>query len=96
MGGYVGRTTFIVVMQDSDTSLFIDIGSGKYPLVETQCEKSVHLLPAAPAEFVDAPLASPTSALSVADELTKLVKLRDEGVITAAEFDAQKAKLLDR
>lgn len=29
-----------------------------------------------------------------ADELTKLASLRDSGVITAAEFDAQKAKLL--
>ena len=29
-----------------------------------------------------------------ADELTKLVALRDQGVITAAEFDQQKVKLL--
>ncbi len=29
-----------------------------------------------------------------ADELAKLSKLRDDGVITAAEFDQQKAKLL--
>ena len=29
-----------------------------------------------------------------ADELTKLAGLRDQGVITAAEFDQQKAKLL--
>lgn len=33
--------------------------------------------------------------LSVADELLKLKKLKDEGVITQAEFDAQKTKLLD-
>jgi type VI protein secretion system component VasK len=31
---------------------------------------------------------------SVADELTKLSALRDSGTITAAEFEAQKAKLL--
>ena len=31
---------------------------------------------------------------SNADELSKLADLRDKGVITAAEFDAQKAKLL--
>lgn len=30
----------------------------------------------------------------VADELTKLAQLRDGGVLTAAEFEAQKAKLL--
>jgi signal transduction histidine kinase len=34
---------------------------------------------------------APTSA---ADELTKLAALRDSGVITPAEFDQQKAKLL--
>ena len=31
---------------------------------------------------------------STADELSKLAELRDKGVITGAEFDAQKAKLL--
>jgi ABC-type multidrug transport system fused ATPase/permease subunit len=37
--------------------------------------------------------ATGTSA-SVADELQKLAALRDQGVISAAEFDAQKARLL--
>lgn len=38
----------------------------------------------------------PTSvaSTSVADELAKLVKLRDAGILTDAEFDAQKRKLL--
>jgi len=31
---------------------------------------------------------------STADELTKLASLRDQGVITAAEFEREKAKLL--
>ncbi len=31
---------------------------------------------------------------SSADELVKLAKLKDDGVLTDAEFDAQKAKLL--
>jgi hypothetical protein len=34
------------------------------------------------------------SSQSPADQLTKLADLRDKGVITSAEFDAQKAKLL--
>ena len=34
--------------------------------------------------------------LSVADELTKLKKLLDDGVITKEEFEAQKKKLLDQ
>ncbi|HET6686856.1 MAG TPA: SHOCT domain-containing protein [Jiangellaceae bacterium] len=35
-----------------------------------------------------------TGAPSSAEELTKLAQLRDSGVITADEFEAQKAKLL--
>jgi competence protein ComGC len=35
-----------------------------------------------------------TSSGSTADELTKLADLRDKGVITAEQFEAQKAKLL--
>lgn len=37
---------------------------------------------------------SPTATISVADELIKLAQLRDAGVLTQAEFDVQKAKLL--
>jgi hypothetical protein len=35
-----------------------------------------------------------TGTASSADELTKLAQLRDSGVLTADEFEAQKAKLL--
>lgn len=42
--------------------------------------------PAAPKETAAAP--------SIADELSKLAKLRDDGILTDAEFDAQKKKLL--
>ena len=35
-----------------------------------------------------------TGGTSSADELTKLAQLRDSGVITTDEFEAQKAKLL--
>ena len=34
--------------------------------------------------------------VSVADEIAKLKKLLDDGVLTQAEFDAQKKKLLDK
>lgn len=41
------------------------------------------------------PASAPPSASSdVADQLRKLAQLRDEGILTQAEFDAQKAKLL--
>lgn len=39
--------------------------------------------------------ATTSPAISVADELAKLKKLMDEGVITKEEFEAQKKKLLD-
>jgi hypothetical protein len=35
-----------------------------------------------------------TAGASSADELAKLAKLRDDGVISAEEFESQKAKLL--
>ena len=37
----------------------------------------------------------PKSSLSVADELTKLVKLKEAGILTEEEFNSQKAKLLN-
>jgi Short C-terminal domain len=38
--------------------------------------------------------ASPAAAPDVADQLSKLADLRDRGVLTHAEFQQQKAKLL--
>lgn len=43
---------------------------------------------------VAAPVTSPAAAGSTADELAKLAHLRDSGVLTSEEFEAQKAKLL--
>jgi hypothetical protein len=51
-----------------------------------------HELLRATAERVSAPAPAPMG--SVADELKKLVELRDAGVLDANEFAAQKAKLL--
>ena len=38
---------------------------------------------------------APAAAPSLADELAKLDRLRDDGVLTEGEFQAQKARLLD-
>jgi uncharacterized membrane protein YdbT with pleckstrin-like domain len=43
-----------------------------------------------------APAAAPSSGASVPEQLDQLAALRDRGVITAAEFEAKKAQLLDR
>jgi ribosomal protein L7/L12 len=40
------------------------------------------------------PAQPPAARVSVADELQKFVQLRDSGVLTPQEFDAQKARLL--
>ena len=40
------------------------------------------------------PPVSPVSASSIADELTKLAKLGDDGVLDDAEFASAKARLL--
>ena len=37
---------------------------------------------------------TPTAPISVADELQKLLKLKEQGILTDAEFEAQKRKLL--
>ncbi len=47
------------------------------------------------APIVTAPAAPPAS-LSKADELTKLAKLKADGVLSQSEFDAEKAKILAR
>jgi hypothetical protein len=43
---------------------------------------------------MDAYIRSAAGSGGTADELTKLSALRDQGVITAAEFESQKSKLL--
>ena len=48
-----------------------------------------------PAPQVQRTEPSMSAPSSVADELTKLAQLRDAGVLTDAEFQAQKRKLLD-
>lgn len=35
-------------------------------------------------------------SVSVADELTKLLKLKEQGILTQTEFDSQKSKLLNQ
>jgi hypothetical protein len=92
MGGYAGSAAFVVVLDDNGVAEFVDVAEGKYPIVETQCSKSASLLPPAPPEFATAE--SSLGSTPVADEIEKLARLRDRGIITPAEFDAQKAKLL--
>lgn len=90
MGGYVGRAAFVVVVKDGAVA-FAEVGSPRgSDFTSRSCLASAKAFPPAPA--------SPPTALmpasSVADELGKLASLRDRGVITEAEFQVQKKKIL--
>jgi hypothetical protein len=69
---------------------------GFVPRVERQRVRQLHATERT-AQATEALAKSQTKrASSVADELAKLAKLRDQGVLTQAEFAVQKAKLLAR
>lgn len=95
MGGYVGQSTFVVVVKDG-AAVFVDMDSGgRAGLVSEQCEKSKIWLPAPQEGMLEGSKSETGPArVSIADELAKLVALREKGVLTPAEFEAQKAKLL--
>ena len=95
MGGFAGTTSFVVVLDSSGSVLFSEMGTGEeYDLVSTQCANSLKLLPAAPAEFTNNQISSQPTTISVADELQKLLELKNTGAITTLEFEAAKRKLL--
>lgn len=96
MGGYAGSHSFAVVLDDSGVPLYVEIGTDdRYDITDAQCEKAASWLPPAPPELAE-PSASTGANVteSVADQLEKLAALRDRGVLTDSEFQAQKAKLL--
>ena len=62
---------------------------------QAQADAEQQALDAQAAQQQAAPVAAagPTGSSQI-DELTKLAGLRDQGVLTDAEFDAQKARIL--
>jgi len=99
MGGYTGSTAFVVVLDSSGIVKYSELGeTGEFDILSAQCSNSAKLLPAAPAELsaTVAPGATATTGASLADELKKLVELRDSGALTEAEFQAAKQRLLGR
>lgn len=98
MGGYTGSTAFVVVLNPSGYVQYTEIGESKdFDLLTASCNSSAKLLPPPPAELLGtanaqaAPLAAP---VSVADELKKLVELKNSGALSDAEFQAAKQRLL--
>lgn len=96
MGGYTGSTAFVVVISPEGQVRYSELGNAReFDILTAQCNNSVRLLPPRPpALTANATTTTPSATVSIADELERLVRLRDSGAITAAEFDAAKARLL--
>jgi hypothetical protein len=95
MGGYTGSTFFVVVLDPDGKVKFVNIGeSSDFDIVTSQCNGSVRLLPHPPPELSGATVSQQGPSTSIADELAKLVDLRDSGALTESEFQAAKARLL--
>jgi hypothetical protein len=92
LGGYVGAQGFFIFVDGTTRAISVDMTVNWVSTCDTG--------PAAPLQdaLKSTPvLATPTTpAPSIADELAKLADLRDRGIITQAEFEAQKTKLLSR
>lgn len=96
MGGYTGSTAFVVVLDPTGYVKYSEVGGTRdFDALSASCAKSVKLLPPVPAELKNVATPSDSSgASSLADELKKLVDLKNAGALSDAEFQAAKAKLL--
>jgi hypothetical protein len=95
MGGYTGRSFFVVVLDPDATVKFVDIGeSTDLDFVTSGCTASADQLPAPPPELSRANSSQPAPGSSIADELKKLADLKNSGALTEAEFQAAKQRLL--
>lgn len=96
MGGYTGSTSFVVVLNPSGGVQYVELGTGKdFDILSAQCANSAHVLPPAPAEFSsDSSNQGVNTGGSIADEIKKLVELKESGALTEAEFQAAKQRML--
>jgi hypothetical protein len=67
----------------------------KVSLILERAFRPVVTAPVVPAAEIKAADDIPAPVLSVADELTKLADLRERGILTEAEFQAQKVRVLE-
>lgn len=90
-GGYTGAQGFLV---------FVEPSGGITAAMQIEWVSTCDSGPFVPVppEMVNAgaPMTAAGPIVGVAEELKKLAELRDQGIITAEEFAAQKAKLLGR
>jgi hypothetical protein len=93
MGGYNGQVGFVVVFNSQDELLYADVGE----VTGYLCDEAVlaHRFKASEPDPTPKPSVSPNTG-SVADELERLVLLRERGAITPEEFEEAKAQALRR
>jgi hypothetical protein len=95
MGGYNGSAPFVIVLDRPGTVKFVDVsGTDSFEPVRNQCNLSVKMLPPPQLQSMEVATAPPGQSTSVADELKKLVDLKNSGALTDAEFQAAKSRLL--
>lgn len=98
MGGYVGNTAFVVVVDVTGIVRYSEIGEAdELDLLAASCNRSAKLLPQPPVELTASVSDQPNvGSVSIAEEIRKLAELRDSGLITEEEFEKAKKNLLDR
>ena len=103
MSGHRGKVVKIATRGDEEIGItyepLITFGSGRYEIDVDNAIASNEII--VPEEFRPKPKMTTTvvevkQQISVADELIKLKKLLDDGVLTKDEFDSQKKKLLEK
>jgi hypothetical protein len=95
MGGFTGFGSFVVVVGPNGGIRFSQMDNGPNDnWVELACSNSTRFLPP-PTQLIRATVPVESgSAPSIAGEIERLVRLRDSGALTDAEFNAAKSKLL--
>ncbi|WP_137876523.1 SHOCT domain-containing protein [Rhodococcus sp. Q] len=89
-------TRSISVLGNGTTLATVDVNHGTSELIENWFKGHPLFNTTATPTTPAAPAPHQVSPHLVADELRKLADMRNEGILTQAEFDAQKAKLLSR
>lgn len=97
-------TRMLNVLGNGTTLASVEVNHGTSELIEAWFRKHqlfnsrTNTAPVQEPVFPQAsqPQHSPSPSTMIADELRKLAELRNEGILTSAEFDEQKARLLGR
>jgi hypothetical protein len=103
MAGHKGKVVKIVTRGNKKIGKtyepLVTFGSGRYEIdVDNAIAAGEMIVPEEfrPKPKVTATIVEMKQELSIADELIKLKKLLDDGILTQEEYDKQKKKLLDK